>query len=417
MLKRVKLLLASAACALVIGQPAFAADEPIKIAGIYDLSKVYTFISPQIAQGATDYINLINSKGGVEGHPVVYTVGDHGNEPQRGIEGYEKFKREGYVLFDFLSSPVSRAVLPRAMKDGNPMLQTFVGRADAVDGDVFNWIFPMAPTYWGQAANIVKFIEDQAGGDAKGKKVAFLYLDYAFGQEPIPILKALAEKKGFDLQLFPYPLPCTDQASAWTGIRRYKPDWVVHWSFAGLHVIASKQMKRNKIPMSKFISVNWINEVDLKNIGHERAKGLKRSEPVVAGREPVIIQEILNELYAKGKGSGDVDNVGATYYNTGVAIYAIALEGMRNAIKSGASFPLTPAAVKAGMESIQGFDVHGLMPPVNLSSSNHGGDGKTRISEWDGEKWVPLTDWFVAESDLVWQEVKKHSAEYVKSGK
>ena len=102
---------------------------------------------------------------------------------------------------------------------------------------------------------------------------------------------------------------------------------------------------------------------------------------------------------------------------TGSERFKLALEGMRNAIKSGASFPLTPAAVKAGMESIQGFDVHGLMPPVNLSSSNHGGDGKTRISEWDGEKWVPLTDWFVAESDLVWQEVKKHSAEYVKSGK
>ena len=417
MLKSIKLTAIGALAALVVGQPAFAAGEPIKMSLNYDLSKVYTFITPRVAQGAKDLGNLINSKGGIEGHPVQMDISDHGNEPQRGIESYEKAKREGYVTFDYLSSPVTRAVLPRAMKDGNVMLQAFVGRADAIDGDVFKWIFPLGATYWGQAANIVKFIEDQADGDAKGKKVAFIYIDYAFGQEPIPILKALAAKKGIDLQLFPYPLPGTDQASAWTGIRKFKPDWVVHWSFAGLHVIASKQMKRNKIPMSKFISVNWLNEVDIKNIGAERAKGLKRSEPIVSGTDLPIIQEILSELYAKGKGSGDQSIVGSTYYNVGVAIYATVFEGIKNAIKAGATFPLKPADVKAGMESIKGFNAYGLMPTLNVTESDHGGGGKTRITEWNGEKWVPLTDWFVADADLVWAEVKKHSAEFAKSGK
>ena len=194
-------------------------------------------------------------------------VQDHGNEPQRGIECYEKLKREGVMVFDMLSTPVSRAVLPRVMKDGNIMIQSLAGRGDAVDGDVFKWVFPIGPTYWGQVANDVGYIKQKSGGNLKGVKIAFLYVDYPFGQEPIGILKTLAAKEGFDLQLFPYPLPGNDQASAWTQIRRMNPDWIISWSLSNMHVIASREMKRNGIPMSKYISVNWLNEVDIKNIG------------------------------------------------------------------------------------------------------------------------------------------------------
>ena len=55
------------------------------------------------------------------------------------------------MVFDMMSTPVSRAVLPRAMKDGNIMVQALSGRGDAVDGNVFKWVFPVGPTYWGQA--------------------------------------------------------------------------------------------------------------------------------------------------------------------------------------------------------------------------------------------------------------------------
>jgi len=58
------------------------------------------------------------------------------------------------MVFDMLSTPVSRAVLPRVMKDGNIMIQSLAGRGDAVDGDVFKWVFRSARTYWGQAATI-----------------------------------------------------------------------------------------------------------------------------------------------------------------------------------------------------------------------------------------------------------------------
>ena len=411
---RIKLLAMVAGLGLALGGMQAAQAQPVKFALCYDLSKSYTFVTPQLAQAARDYAQLLNAKGGIEGHPIEIMVQDHGNEPQRGIECYEKMKRDGAITYDFLSTPVSRAVLPRAMKDGNVMMQSFVGRGDAIDGDVFKWIFPIGPTYWGQAANDIHYIKTKSNNNLKGVKVAFLYIDYPFGQEPISVLKTLAAREGFDLQLFPYPLPGNDQAAAWTQIRRFNPDWIINWGFSSMHVVASREMKRNGIPMDKYIAVNWTNEVDIANIGAEAAKGLKRGTNVAGGQDHPLIQQIIKDLYDKNAGSGDRKHLNDIYYNLGLAMYSTVFEGARLAIKQD-GWPLTPAKMKKGLESLRNFDANGLLAPVTVTAKDHGGGGKTRIDMWDGTKWVAQTDWFSAYDDIVQEVVKKESAEFAKS--
>jgi branched-chain amino acid transport system substrate-binding protein len=413
------LLSVLAGLALLAGGAANAqapAQNTIKFGLCYDLSKAYTFVTPQIVQAAKDYATLLNAKGGIEGKQIEIVVQDHGNEPQRGIECYEKLKREGVMMFDYLSTPVSRAVLPRHMQDGNIMLQSFVGRGDAVDGDVFKWVFPIGPTYWGQMANDVAYIKAQHKGNLKGVKIGFIYPDYAFGQEPIPVLKTLAAKEGFDLQLFPNPMPGRDQAAVWTQIRRFNPDWVISWNLSAMHVVAAKEMKRNGIPMDKLIVVNWLNEVDLNNIGLQDAKGLKRGTNVVGGRDHPLMQQIAKEVYGANKGAGDIKNMNDIYYNTGLAMYSVMFEGVRAAMKKG-GWPLTPAKIKDGLESLRNFDANGFIAPVTVTAKDHGGGGKTRIDMWDGAKWVPQSDWVAAYTDEVDKVVKEQSAEFAKTGK
>ena len=412
MKKRMLCLLAG----LALGLGAQTAQAQVKFGICYDLSKAYTFVTPQIVQAIKDYADILNAKGGLEGQKIELVVQDHGNEPQRGIECYEKLKREGVMIFDTLSTPVSRAVLPRVMADQNVLLQSFVGRGDAIDGDVFKWVFPIGPTYWGQMANNIQYIKNKANGNLKGVKIGFIYPDYAFGQEPIPVLKTLAAKEGFDLQLFPNPLPGRDQAAVWTQIRRFNPDWVITWNLSAMHVAAAREMKRNGIPMEKLISVNWFNEVDIANIGAEEAKGMKRGTNVVGGVDHPLIQQIIDDLYAKGKGNGDRKNLNDIYYNTGLAMYSVAFEGVRNAIKRG-GMPLTPAKIKAGLESLRDFDANGLIAPVTVTAKDHGGGGKTRIDMWDGKKWVPQSDWIAAYGDVVDPVVKEQSAELLKTAK
>lgn len=407
---------ALAAAALLAASQLASAAAPVKFGLCYDLTKIYVAAVPQVAQAVKDYADLLNQRGGLEGHPIEVTLQDHGNEPQRGIDCYERLKRDGVMVFDFFSTPVSRAVLPRIMQDGNILVQPLVGRGDAVDGEVFKNVFPLAPTYWGQAANIISYFKKQAGGNLQGKKIAFLYLDTPFGREPIPVFEALKRLERFDFQTFPVPVPGNDQSAAFAQIRRLQPDWVVLWSFSPLNPITFREMQRNGIPIEKLITVNWINEVDINNFGAAAAKGLKRSAVVSGGAEHPLVRDIVRDLYDKGKGNGDRKLVADSYYNTGLAVYSSVFEGVRLAIKT-QGWPLTPEKIRQGMYQVKNFDAKGFMPPITVTPKDHGGGGKTRIDMWDGTKWVPQTGWFADYTGLVNTLVKANSADFSKSNK
>ena len=147
-MRRVISTLAGAVALALASAPGWAQDKVIKFGFAEDFTKVYTFVTSEYNQGQRDYLALINERGGINGHRIEATVVDTGNEPQRGIEAYERFKAEGAVLVDFLSTPVSRAVVPRALQDGINVLTMFHGRSDAADGETFPTVFPAGALYW-----------------------------------------------------------------------------------------------------------------------------------------------------------------------------------------------------------------------------------------------------------------------------
>jgi branched-chain amino acid transport system substrate-binding protein len=410
---RLKMMLGTAMLVLA-SQHALAAD-PIRFALCMDMTKSYPFITVPYVQGVRDYAALINSKGGIENHPVEIIIVEHGNEPQRGIECYERMKDQA-ITVDFLSTPVAKGVLPRAMKDGKVMIQAIAGRGDAVDGEVFEWVFPLGATYWGQAANIISHFKKQSGGSLKGKKIAFLHLDHPFSYEPLPVLQELQKREGFDLQLFPYPPPGSDQSSAWSQIRRVQPDLIVHWGFSQMNVVAAKEATRNGIPMDKIVTVSFLNDVDINNIGPGAAKGIRRSTIVASGTDQALVQEIGRELYDKGKGAGDRKLLSDVYYANGLGVYAPVFEAARLAIRNDKA-PLTAEKMRRGLTSLRNYNANGLIPPLTVTAKDHGGSGKTRIEMWDGAKWVPQSEWFSDYDDLVWATVKTSSSEFAKSGK
>jgi len=132
-----------------------------------------------------------------------------------------------------------------------------------------------------------------------------------------------------------------------------------------MHVIASREMKRNGIALDKYVAVNWMNEVDINNIGAEAAKGIKRGTNVAGGSNHPLVQKIIKEVYDRGKGNGDRKNLDDVYYNTGLALWSIAVEGARLAIKKH-GWPLTPEKIKDGLESIKDYDANGMIAPVTV---------------------------------------------------
>ena len=53
--------------------------------------------------------------------------------------------------------------------------------------------------------------------------------------------------------------------------------------------------------------------------------------------------------YGTVKGNGDAKHLDDIYYNTGLAMYTVMFEGIRNAVRQG-GMPLTPAKIKSAAE-------------------------------------------------------------------
>ncbi|MFP3920098.1 MAG: ABC transporter substrate-binding protein [Dichotomicrobium sp.] len=384
--------------------------EPITFALLQDFTGVYTFVSDEYNQGQQDYIKLINARGGVDGHPIKLMIRDTGNEPQRGIEAYNRAVEEGAVLVDFLSTPVSRAMVPRVLEDEVVMITALHGRGDASAGKTFPYVFPVMATYWSQASVLGNYMEEEMDG-LEGKKIAHVFIDSPFGREPLPILRELAERKGFEVKAFPYPSPGNEQSATWSDVRRWGPDYVTIWGAGGGQPVSIQTAIRNGISPERILSVVWLARTDMKQVGFDTATGVKRFEAVHTGRDTPVVQDIVAEVIEPGNGTGDEENVGTTYYNIGVATMAAAVEAAGLALDEHGA-PLTGPKLKQGFEMLKDFDANGLMPPITITAEDHQGGGYGRVSMWNGEEWEPQTDWVTAYQDIVWQEIEENAKEF-----
>ena len=396
---------------------AFAQEKVVRISAPQDFTRIYTFVTSEYSQGQRDYFTLLNERGGVGGYKLVIDVSDHANDLPRAIEAYERGKREGAVAIDPLSTPVARALVPRALEDKINLITAYSGRSDAADGSVFPYVLPLSINYWSQAGLIIEQFKRIEKGSLQGKKLAFVHIDTPFGKEPLPILEVLAKREGFTLTAFPYTPPGNDQSAIWPQVRRARPDFTVFWGAAVGQTVALSEAIRNGLPMDRVSSSVWLSESDMDVVGRAAAKGVMKIEPCVGGREPKVIKDILAEVVGKGKGAGPEAKVGTGYYNYGVQMASLIAEGVRMAAQKAPNGPVTGPWLNAGLTAIKGFTAEGLLPPTTITPDDHQGGGMGRIAQWDGNKFVPITDWFTANQDVVWDEIRKYSAEFKKSGK
>jgi|SRR5690625_565626 len=406
---------ATVAATAILGAAPAVAKEPIKFTGALDFTAVYTFLTNEYYEGQRDYISLINERGGINGHMVELNVSDTGNQPQRGIEAYNRAKRDGTVMVDFLSTPVANAMVDRVIEDEIPMMMVLHGRGDASDGNTFPYVFPLSATYWSQAARLVDHINEHEGG-LDGKKLAFVYIDSPFGREPLPILDGLSERLNFEYRGFPYASPGNEQSSTWSDVRRFRPDHVIIWGAGGAQAVSVRDALRNGISPEQIYSVVWLAEADMDTVGPELAKGVRKFQLAESGTENPIIKDILDEVHAQGKGAGEIDNVGLTYYNIGVATMAVALEAAQLALDEFGE-PLTGEKLRMGFEMLTDYDAQGLIPKLTMTKDDHQGGGAGRVVQWDGSGWEPISDWKASFQDLVWEQIEAGAKNYRESNK
>jgi branched-chain amino acid transport system substrate-binding protein len=128
----------------------------------------------------------------------------------------------------------------------------------------------------------------------------------------------------------------------------------------------------------------------------------------VGGDFPVLNE--IRALYKKEGKEPSKEMASTVYYNRGVLWAAVHIEAIRNAVQAKPDGKLTGSDVKAGFEKIKGFTLGGLVPPLEVTPSDHEGGGWVQIWQVKGGKFVKATDWFKAYSDVVAKHVKESGA-------
>jgi len=132
-----------------------------------------------------------------------------------------------------------------------------------------------------------------------------------------------------------------------------------------------------------------------------------------------LIQEILQHVYARGKGAGPEGDVGTPYWVRGMLNGLLTAEALRTAMREFGNQPLTGAQVQWGLEhltftttSLQALGAEGLLAPFSLSCRDHEGGGSVRFQQWDGTQWRVISDWIAPDQVLVRPLVEAAAAKY-----
>jgi len=133
--------------ALVATAPALAQSKSEIVIGVQcDRTGATQIVGTVLCPGFHDYVALVNSKGGVDGHPLKAMEIDHEYKVPPAVESYERFKKEGAVTMAVYGTPQIYALAAKLTEDRIPGTSPGFGSAAAADGQRYPYIFPIAAT-------------------------------------------------------------------------------------------------------------------------------------------------------------------------------------------------------------------------------------------------------------------------------
>jgi branched-chain amino acid transport system substrate-binding protein len=359
-----------------------------------------------------DYIALVNSKGGVDGHPLKAIEIDHEYKVPPAVESYERHKKEGAVTMAIYGTPQIYALTQKLTEDRIPGTSPGFGSAAAADGARYPFIFPIAATYWSQGAAAVDFVKKQLGGSLKGKKIAYIFYDNPAGREPIEVIEDLAAIEGFQLKTFAVPPPGVEMGAQVLDIaQRFRADFVIAHLFGGAPSVSIKEFKRVGYPLKKVVSFVWgAAEANIDGAGGmAAAEGYYGMQFAGVGSDYPVLNEI-REMYKKQGKPAPKEMASTVFYNRGVLVAALHVEAIRNAVKAKPDAKITGADVKAGFEKINNFTLGGLVPPLKVTPTDHEGGGLVQIWQVKNGKFEKVTDWYAAYQNVVAKHIKEAAA-------
>ena len=378
-----------------------------------------------IANGMHDYLNMLNARdGGIGGSKLVIEECETGYKNEKGVECYESMKSKHPVVITPYSTGITLALIPKAGVDNIPVLSMAYGLSASAVGKDFPWIFNPPATYWDGMSMIVRYIAGKEGGldKLKGKTIGYIYFDGGYGLEPLPLLEQFGKDYGFEVKKYPVPpAQMQNQSSLWLSVRRDRPNYMVMWGWGAMNPTAVQEAAKNGYPMDHFIGIWWSGSEDDARPAGAGGKGYLSLNFNAVGANFPAIQDIVKDVIAKGNSQTPKDKVGENFYNRGVMNAAVIAEAIRNAQKITGKKDITGVEMRRGLETLQisaarwkEMGLPDFAAPINVTCDDHNGHNAAYMQQWDGTKWVKVSDWIAPMKDKVVPLLDKAAGDYVK---
>ena len=375
-----------------------------------------------LADGYADYMTLLNERdGGIGGELTRVIECETAYNTEKGVECYEATKGEGVLVYEPYSTGMTYQLIPKTAADGIALHTGGYGRTSAKNGEVFRNVFNYPANYWDGASGAINHLLDINGNDIKGKKVALVYHNSAYGKEPIRTLEVLAEKHGYELSLLPVDHPGQEQKSQWLQIRRDKPDYVLMWGWGVMNQVAIQEAVNIRFPMENFIGIWWSgSENDVLPAG-PKANGYKSLTFHGVGSDFAVLDDIKKYVVDTGKAAGAGDQVGTVLYNRGLYMAMLHAEAARTAQDMTGKSAVSQGDMIKAMEAFEmteekmaGLGLANFGPSFKVTCQNHGGDGLVGVAQWDAGagKWSMISDYKQSDQSVVAKLIAEDSAAY-----
>jgi branched-chain amino acid transport system substrate-binding protein len=398
---RMRNLIFGASVACLVGAPVVAsqalAEDTIFVPLLTYRTGPFSNSGIPIANGMHDYLDMLNERdGGIGGVKVAVEECETGYKNEKGVECYEALKSKKPVVVNPYSTGITLALIPKASVDHIPILSMAYGLSASAQGQDFPWIFNPPATYWDGLSMIIKYIADKEGGldKLKGKTIGYVYFDGGYGLEPIPLLDQLAKDYGFEVKKYPVPpADMQNQSGLWLNVRRDRPAWMIMWGWGAMNPTAVQEAAKINYPMDHFIGVWWSGSEDDARPAAASGKGYLSLNFNSVGANYPAIQDIQKYVVDKGKSQ--------TQQLTGKKV--VNAEDVRRGFES----------LKISGARWKELGLDGFAGPIAVSCTDHNGHHAAYVQQWDGTKWVKISDWITPMKDKVQPLLDAAAKDYV----
>jgi branched-chain amino acid transport system substrate-binding protein len=335
----------------------------------------------QMKEGCDAYFKSVNESGGVNGRKIEWIVENDSYNPQQTAAVVKKLvdRDDVFALVSTLGTVTALAVLPFLAQRGVPIVNPAGGHAllnKPTDKNVFG-ILPMSSEI---GESMVDFAVTKLGA----KRVAIFFQNDQFGKDQrdgaVAALKKLNMEPVAEASYVPSDVDVSAQAVA---IKQANPDVVILGVIPKHGALFVKEAQRLGWK-PKMVGHNTVADpVVLDLAGAEALEGVyvHLMTAVDSMDTPAVkkANEILAKYYPQTKPG--------YYPYLGMAGGIIIVEAMKRAGND-----LTRAKLISSLESLGHFEP-GVLPPIDWSTSYHGGPKSFGYAQWKGGKLSVLQGW------------------------